>query len=811
MRFARFIAAVMFVASGQVLALAADEIRLELKPDAIVLDGAESRQQLVVSELRSGRERDVTEKVRFQVDDGTMARVSLDGVVTPLSDGVTRVVVALGTNRASAELRVVNAGRQPAPHFARDIVPLLTRAGCNSGGCHGKQNGQKGFQLSVFGYDPRSDYQALISEGRGRRLFPGAPERSLLLGKALNQIPHSGGERLTPNSPEHLRLLRWISLGMPWGDEIAPQVAKIRVFPEQRVLDAGAVQRLLVTATYSDGQVRDVTHEALFHANDETLAQVDRSGRVTTTGLAGESAIVVRYGDQVAASLITVPLNQGESFAVRLAGWDRSRLIDRLVAEKWKRLGLVPSAPADDATLLRRLYLDLSGRLPTPREAAEFLGDTRPDKRERLVEQLLAQPEFADFWALRWADLLRINREELGVQGAARYHAWLRDALARNLPYDQFLRELLGARGHTDRNGAANFYRAFKDPNDLTVAVSQVFLGVRLECARCHHHPYEQWSQDDFYGFAALFPRVVRKPAGGSAFVVYVGELGQVKHPKSLQVMRPRVLRGEPLDDADPRDPRQRLVDWMVAKDNPWVARTLVNRVWAHLMGRGLVEPIDDMRDTNPASNEPLLTALSTDFIAGGYDVRRLIQTIATSRVYGLSSEPNDTNARDIRNHSRAYRKRLSAEVLLDAVCDVTGEAELFAGMPPGTRATQLWDHRLPSVFLDTFGRPQRKTVCQCERVSEATLGQILHLLNSPGVNEKISSPAGRAARLAASDMGVDAIIDELYLAAYARYPRDDERNVARSTWENAGAERRQTIEDLLWALLNSAEFVLNH
>ncbi|MFO0820187.1 MAG: DUF1549 domain-containing protein [Pirellulales bacterium] len=807
----RLIAVAILLGIGQVGAQSTDDLPLAIEPAEVVLDGAEARQQLIVTELRNGREVDATERVRFTIADASVASVSSTGVVTPRANGVTQIRVKLGAVSKSVELRVTNADQLSQLHFARDIVPLLTRAGCNSGGCHGKQNGQKGFQLSVFGYDPRSDYHALVSEGRGRRLFPSAPERSLLLGKALHQIPHGGGERLVPDSPEHRRLLRWISLGMPWGDDDAHHVTAIRVFPEQRTLGAAAVQRLSVTAQYSDGQLRDVTHEALFHSNDETLAEVDRTGRVTTTGGAGESAIVVRYADQVTASLITVPLNQGVSLTSRPASWDRANSIDRLVAEKWERLGLVPSSPADEATLLRRLYLDLIGRLPTPLEAAEYLRDSRPDKRERLVDQLLLRTEYADLWALRWADLLRINREELGAQGAARYHAWLRDAVARNVPYDQFVRELIGARGHTDRNGAANFYRAFKDPNDLTVAISQVFLGVRLECARCHHHPYEQWSQDDFYGFAAFFPRIVRKPAGGSAFTVYVGDVGEVKHPKTLQVMRPRVLLGESSESTDTRDPRIQLADWMVSRQNPWVARTLVNRVWAHLMGRGLVEPVDDMRATNPASNEPLLAALSHDFVVGGYDIRGLIKRIVTSGVYGLSSEPNDTNVRDTRNHSRAYRKRLSAEVLLDAVCDVTGEAESFAGVPPGTRATQLWDHRQPSVFLDTFGRPQRKTVCQCERVSEATLGQILHLLNSPGVNEKISSPTGRAARLATTELNDDKAIDELYLAAYSRYPREEERQLARSALKAAGADRRQVMEDLLWALLNSAEFVLNH
>ena len=811
MRIAVFWVLVGFSASWMPARGEEAETGLSLEPPRIELAGAEARQQLLVTYRQGKRERDVTHAATFTASEPGIALVTADGVVKAVADGTTRITATIDGMSVSTEVQVKRAAESLAPHFARDVVPLLTRLGCNSGACHGKQNGQRGFQLSVFGYDPRADYLALVQEGRGRRLFPAAPERSLLLLKAINQVPHGGGERLLVDSPEYRRLLRWIELGMPWGADDASSVSAITVSPAQRVLVPGEQQQLMVTAEYADGRRRDVTHEAIFHSNDETIATVDRAGLVTTTELTGESAIVVRYGEHVAASLITLPMQSGDRLKGGLASWDRSNMVDRLVAEKWERLGVVPSPAADDATFLRRVHLDLIGRLPTPEETVHFLNDQQRDKRLRLIDDLLERPEYADFWALRWADLLRINREELGPKAAFQYHAWLRDAWRKNLPYDQFLRELLAARGNTERNWAANFYRTFKEPNELTVAVSQVFLGVRLECARCHHHPYEKWSQDDFYGFAALFPRVTRKPAGPTAFEVYVAESGQVTHPKTGAAMQPRVLLGEPLAASEPRDPRQELVDWMTTQDNPWVARTLVNRLWAHLLGRGLVEPVDDMRETNPASNEPLLAALATDFIEGGYDVRRLLRLIVSSQTYALSSTPNETNARDSRYHSRAYRKPLSAEVLLDAICDVTGEAELFVGMPPGTRAVQLWDHRLPSTFLDTFGRPLRKTVCQCERGSEATLGQVLHLLNSSGVNDKISSPTGRAAKLAASDLTVDELIDQLYLAAYSRFPSSEERLVARGVFEQPGGTRRQATEDLLWALLNSAEFVLNH
>ena len=518
--------------------------------------------------------------------------------------------------------------------------------------------------------------------------------------------------------------------------------------------------------------------------------------------------LIVRYLEHVATSHITVPLNRDGNVSAELANWNRDHFIDRLAAQKWERLHLLPSPPADDATFLRRVSLDLIGKLPTPAEAKAYLADASPEKRTRLIDTLLSRPEYADFWALRWADLLRINREELGPKSAYDYHQWLRQSLQQNQPYDQFLRAILTAQGSSERNGAINFYKAFANPNDLSVAVGQVFLGLRLECAKCHHHPYEKWGQDDFYGLAAFFSRVQKKPTSGA---IYIADKGEVKHPRTKAVVLPRVLLGEPINSPLDAEPRQPLADWLSSPENKRVSRALVNRIWGQLMGRGLVEPLDDMRETNPSINEPLLNALAEDFVAHRFDVRNLVRTIVTSHVYALSSESNASNARDLQNYSRAYRKRLSAEVLLDAVCDATGDAETFAGMPPGTRAIQLWDQRLPSAFLDTFGRPQRKSLCQCERLSETTLGQVLHLLNSPHVNDKITSPSGRAAQRAASPHSADDIITELYLATLARPPREDERAAALTAFNTTNANRRNATEDILWALLNSAEFVLNH
>jgi hypothetical protein len=788
---------------------AADLLRLE--PLVVRLVGADARQQLLATAILADHEQDVTDDVQYKSSNPNVATVSSEGLVLPIADGKATITAAYRSLVVRRDVAVEKTAAVAPLHFVRDIVPILTKASCNSGGCHGKQNGQNGFRLSVFGYDEEADYQALTQEGRGRRLFPASPENSLLLLKALNQLPHGGGMRLEKGSADYRLLVRWIREGTPLGAKDTPLVTGLEVSPKQRVLHERATQRLLVTVIDSDGTRRDVTHQALFTSNDEKFAAVDRTGRVTTNETAGEGAIVVRYGDHVVPGYFTVPLKTAAAVGSLTADWDRSRFIDRLVAEKWDRLRLSPSPPADEATWLRRVYLDLIGKLPTADEARAYAANTDPQRRLRLVDELLEREEHADFWALKWADMLRVNRDDLGPKSAYHYHQWLRRAWRENRPYDRLIRDLITAQGSSERNWAVNFYKAFKDPNDLTVAVSQVFLGVRLECAKCHHHPYEKWGQDDFYSLAAFFPRLQRKNGAGTDVEFYVSDKGAVKHPRTQEEMTPRVLLGAPEETKQDADPRRRLADWMASPDNPYVARAFVNRVWANLMGRGLVEPVDDMRETNPATNEPLLQALAQDFIAHGYDMRHVIRTIVSSRTYALASTSGGANARDLQNYSRAYRKRLSAEVLFDAVCDATEQPEEFVGMPPGTRAVQLWDHRLPSAFLDTFGRPQRKTICQCERYGDLTLTQVLHLLNAPLVNDKITSPTGRAARLAASDMSDERIIEELYLTTFARLPRPQELAAASQAFRASGATRRSAVEDILWALMNSAEFVLNH
>jgi hypothetical protein len=791
-------------------AIAADEVILRVEPDARTLIGTDARQQLLVTESKSGRELDRTRDVQFTSANPKIARVDSQGVVWPVSDGSTTITAKVNGLSAGTMITVSRSSEGLPINFANDIVPVLSKAGCNAGSCHGKQSGQNGFKLSVFGFDPAFDYAALVSEARGRRVFAGDAERSLLLLKATNGVPHGGGQKFPVGSTEYNRLHRWIQQGMRKGRPDDPVVVGIRITPAERVLSEQAQQQVIVTAELSDGTSRDVTNESQYETNDSVVAEVDKHGLVHTTKVAGEAAIMARYLEYVATSRVTIPLNSTPNADQLQAGWKSTHFIDRLVAAKWTRLNLLPSDAAGDATFLRRAFLDVIGRLPTVAETRDFLSSTASDKRTKLIDSLLLRPEYADYSAVRWADLLRVNQETLGAKSAYVFDSWLRQAFRKNVPYDQFVRELITAQGGSNHQSATNFYKAFPKSNDLTVAVSQVFLGIRLECARCHHHPYEKWGQDDFFGMSAFFPQLKRKKGAAGDEFLFVADKGEVSHPKTKAVVAPKFLLGQPLEIPPTEDRRGQLAEWMTSRDNPFVARTMANRVWAHLMGRGLVEPIDDMRATNPATNELLLDALATEFVEHNFDVKHLMRTIMTSDVYQLSSTPNATNVRDTRNYSRRYRKRLSAEVLLDAVCDVTGEPSEFTGMPPGTRAVQLWNNRLPSAFLDVFGRPQRKSVCECERLSETSLGQVLHLMNSPIVNDKIGSPTGDTARLAKSDLPPEQIITELYLTALSRYPTEQELTATMQAFSEPESNRRSATEDILWALINTAEFVLN-
>ena len=697
--------------------------------------------------------------------------------------------------------------------FERDVVPLLTRLGCNAGACHGKARGQNGFQLSLLGFDPDFDHAAIASEARGRRIFPAAPDRSLFLQKATAAIPHGGGKKVEIGSPAYQLLLGWIKDGLPRTPADAPRLSGISVEPRERTLTPGEAFPLRVTATYSDGSKRDVTALSAFQSTDPTLVSADADGRVKAGSIAGESTISARFLGMFANSSVLIPL-AGEGPSELYASLPRKNLVDEPVWAKLAKLGIVPSKTVGDATFHRRAFLDAIGRVPRPDETRAFLADPDPSKREKLVDRLLDRPEYADHWANKWADLLRPNPYRVGIKAVLNLDAWLRDAFRRNLPYDQFVKQILTARGSNYRDGAAVVWRDRREPEEAATIVSQVFLGIRLECAKCHHHPFESWGQEQFYEFAAYFARVGHKgaaiapPIAAGEETVFLKKTGSVKHPLTGQVLPPKPLFGTAVVPEDPDfDPRSTLADWLASPTNPYFSRVIVNRTWAELMGRGIVEPVDDLRATNPPSNGPLLDALADDFVAHGFDLKHLIRTIMTSSVYERSSEPDDRNIADIRNFSRHYRQRPRAEVLLDAIVDITGVPEPLDAAPPGTRAAAHWTTRNTSLFLDTFGRPDPNQDPPCERTPDTSVVQALHLMNSPNLHKKITADTSQMARLASSDLAPAKVVEELYLLIYNRLPDAEEVAFGVELMDGKGG-RRRAVEDLTWALINSPEFV---
>lgn len=793
-------------------------------PDAVAwLRGSEARQQLLATgRLRDGRLVDYTRQVRYQSRPAGIVSIDKTGFVTPLANGSVRVTAAVERGpSASTRLSVREIGQSRRVNFPNEIVPIFTKSGCNSGGCHGKASGQNGFRLSLFGFEPQEDFEFLVIEGRGRRLFPAAPERSLLLLKATGSVPHGGGLRVERNSPAFDLLSRWIRQGMPYGEPDDAGVVGIRVLPAHRLMSRHQEQQLLVTATYSDGSSKDVTRLCQYESNQKELAEVSPSGLVRVGERAGQSAVMVRFQDQVAVFRVTVP------YGGRVQeGPAAESFIDRWVLSKLRTLELPPSGPCDDATFLRRTSIDITGRLPTPAQARKFLADPDPAKRGKWVDELLASPEYADYFANKWSAILRNKRrDQRSTRGNFLFHAWIRQSLLENKPYDRWMKDIVTASGELGRNPAVTWFREVKSIEDQVQDAAQIFLGVRLQCARCHHHPYERWSQQDYYGFAAFFSRLARKPGtqAGEEVVFHDRGMAAAINPKTKLPVMPTGLGTGAFDISPEQDPRSVLADWMAEKDNPFFARMLVNRYWKHFMGRGLVEPEDDMRGTNPATNPDLLDALAGHFIQSGFDLKELIRTICRSGTYQRSSHPNDQNADDSQNFSRYYPKRLTAEVLLDAIDQVTDVRSEFPGQPSGTRAVQLPDDSFnaDSYFLTLFGRPNNASASESERTHDANLAQSLHLLNSRKIQEKVSDPRGRAVRLANdSSLTDEDRIRELYLWTLSRLPEEPEMEFAlgyirkRTRESDAAASQsrlQEAYQDTLWALLNTKEFLFNH
>jgi len=795
--------------------------------NAFTLSGRDALQQLVVSgKLPDGRFVDVTGTVTYAVNPEGIVRVDSSGLVLPLKEGKA-TITAKGTGSLSAQttVTVTDLVNDLPVNFTNQVVPIFTKFGCNSGGCHGKASGQNGFKLSLLGFEAAEDYEFLVKEARGRRISQSSPEYSLLIRKASGASAHGGGKKIEKDTPFYNLLVRWIGQGAPWGKPNDPTIDRIEVFPRDRVLDRGAVQQVTVIAHLSNGTTCDVTRMTQFESNYGDLAEVSGSGLVKIKQVPGSAAIMARFQSHVSVFRATVPLGQTVDNLPA-----SKNFIDDQVFKQLKQLGLPPSEVCDDYTFIRRVTIDLCGRLPTPEETKAYVEDKSADKVEKLVDKLLASGDYADYFANKWSSVLRNRRRgaQDDAKPTAEFHAWIRDSIDKNKPYDQFARELITAEGNAavdDKPGNAPviWYREMNEPGAQLEDVAQLFLGQRLACAKCHHHPLEKWSQEDYYGMAAFFTRMkIKDPPPPKApkkgdpvppkepFSVK-HEPGQAKatNPRTNKQVLPTGLGSKPMTIAADVDPRTKLAEWMTEKDNPFFAKTLVNRYWKHFLSRGLVDPEDDMRVTNPPSNPELLNALAKSFVDSKYDMKKLIRTICTSSVYRLSAIPNKYNADDRQNYSRYLPKRLNAEVLLDAIDVVTASKTTFKGAPQGTRAVQLPDNYFESYFLSVFGRPDSASACECERSGDATLAQCLHMFNSAEINTKVSG--GRAAQLAKDKRPHEERLRELYMVALSREPSKEELAVLQTLIAKKGNNVQVAYEDILWAIMNTKEFLFNH
>lgn len=785
---------------------------VEFEPGGVsVLVGRNARRQLLVTGIySSGQRHDLTHEVSYAVDKSNLLTVSAEGLATPLGDGDAVVTARTSDGRtATMSLKIEKCGEDLPVNFVNEVVPIFTRLGCNAGGCHGKSDGQNGFKLSLLGFYPNEDYDFLVHESRGRRVFPADPEFSLLLAKPSNQLPHGGGRRMTVGSYEWELLARWIRQGMPYGSESDPVIERIQVVPEMRAMNFDGRQQLSVVGHYSDGSTRDVTRLASFESNQIELAAADNSGRITVAKTPGDAAIMIRFQGQVAVFRAVIP--QGLPVA---ATPPEKNFIDQLVMKRLRQLGIPPSLMSDDAMFLRRVTLDITGSLPTYEEARAFLDDKDPQKRDRLVDRLVDSPGYADYFANKWAAVLR-NKRRNGNDNVYtyRFHSWIRNALDRNLPYDQFVRSVLTATGDAESHPPVAWYKEVTTSSLQMEDTAQLFLGMRLACAKCHHHPFERWSQQDYYGFEAFFTQVGLKnsrfnPNQNLPDMVFVRDTAPAAtNPRTGKPVPPTPLGGSPLNVPNWEDARQHLVDWMVASDNPFFARALVNRYWKHFLGQGIVSPEDDLRVTNPPSNPELLDAITRHFLERRFDMKDLVRTICKSSTYQLSSEPTEENKLDRQNFSSFYPRRLTAEVFYDAINSLLSTPATFGGVPQGTTAVQLPDNGFNNYFLTVFGKPEASSACECERNPEANLAQSLHLLNSQEVQGRLQNGNGLAAQFVrAEKRSIDELVDELYLRAFARRPTAAEMELVRTHLSQA-ANKQQAWEDVLWAILNAKEF----
>jgi len=812
------------------IAVSVSAADLRILPGDLTLRGRDGRARLSVVAVNQGEIGPVIDPADWKIEssDPNVVRVK-EGLATATGNGQAELIATHSDGSVAAVSVQVSDFDQPRqPSFRHDVQNIFSKIGCNSGACHGALAGKGGFRLSLRGYDAEADFRSITREARGRRVEPSDPGRSLILAKPSGVLPHKGGLKLDPLSRDYEKLAAWIAAGTPPPTDDDATLQSISVSPKSSLLSPGDQSQILVQAHYDNGHVRDVTHWSKFTATDQAIAAVDETGRVTVRG-SGEGAVLVWFGSQVALARMTVPYPNEVPAEVYASAAQRN-LIDRINLEQLRTLHLAPSPRCDDETFIRRATLDCVGRLPTIAERQAFLDQEESTRRDWLIEQLLASEDFVDYWAYKWSDLLLINGNLLRPNAVMSYYQWVHDAVRQNKPWDQIVREVLTATGVTTENGATNFYSVHQTPEEMTENACQAFMGLSIGCAKCHNHPLEKWTNDQYYAMANLFARVRAKGWGGDSRngdgvrTVFVSDSGELIQPSRGRPQPPAPLDADPLPPDDPRDRREVLADWMTDPENPYFARAIANRVWANFFGRGLVEMVDDLRLSNPASCEPLLAAIAELVVAAEFDLKQLMRAIMQSETYQRSSIALDKNRDEEKYFSRYYPRRLMAEVLLDSIDQVLGTATKFDEIafsgadrqktkfyPPGTRAIELYDSAVNSYFLKTFGRNPREITCECERSSEPSLVQVLHLSNGRTLNPKLSSENNFLAAQIAAGSDDEAIIRKLFVAALSRQPTDAELNTLLEVVAEYGDDRKTALQDVAWSVLTSTEFTFNH
>ncbi len=793
--------------------------KIVVLPPSVQLTGPEARQQMVAEASVADHQEDWTRTAEWSSSDPKIATVDEHGLVRPVGDGEAKITARAKGITSTVAVRVKDSHAPFAWNFRNHVIPVMTKMGCNQGACHGALAGKNGFKLTLRGYDPEADYDTLTRSSVGRRVSLTDPPASLIVAKPSFAIPHGGGKRFAKDSLEYRVIEEWIAAGAAAPTAKDVQIRGLEVFPAAAVLAPEAEQQIVVRANYSDGHSEDVTRWVKFSSSNEGVATVDDWGRVKMNG-SGEAAITLYYSSRVLYSRLSVPFSN-EISAATYDQYPRKNLIDDLAVAKWKNLHLAPSKVADDAEFLRRAYLDAMGVLPTSEDVENFLADKAADKRAKLIDRLIQRDEFVDYWSYKWSDLLLVSSRRLNSTAMWAFYDWIHDSVKQNKPWNQFAKDIFLSSGSTRENGALNYFVLHKDPIELSENATQAFLGQRITCARCHNHPLEKWTQTQYYQMANLFARVGVKNGSMGDNIVFAKVSGDVLHPKLARPLPPAPLDAASIPLDSTQDRRIVFAKWLTSPDNAMFSRTIVNRVWANFMGRGLVDPMDDLRATNPASNEELLAALSKDFVEHGYNVQRLIRTIMNSTLYQLSSEANATNQSDNIYYSKHIIRRLSGEVILDAMSQVTGAPTAFSGYPAATRALQLPDTQVKSDFLASFGRPARILCDAAERASDPTITQALHVINGDTLNKKLSAPEGTIALFLKLGLSDRRILEYMYLSAYSRYPSAQEAEAMRAALEKTRLEKgteearrdahRQALEDMVWAMLTSKEFLFNH